>query len=147
MPDINDFSTGRQCRIVILHPLAREGRLDLSIVTEFDAKPKFKDIKVDGLDGVNRAKFQPEGWDVTISLDRANAVADDFCGSLEAASYDSGNVVSAVLYQYITETDGSLTTYQFEGLALKMEDAGSWKADSAVKQKMMGHATRRRRIA
>lgn len=146
MPDINDFSIGRQCQIVIRHPLAVGGRLDLTIVTDFDAKPKHKDIKVDGLDGLNRAKVLPEGWDVSIGLDRANSAAEDFCGAMENAYYDSGNVPTGTVYQYITETDGSLTTYVFEGVALKLDDAGSWKSDSAVKQKMMGHATRRRRL-
>ena len=146
MPDINDFSIGKQCTLVIQHPLAPGGRLELSIVTDFDAKPHFKEVSVDGLDGIYRSKKLPQYWDLSFGLDRANSAADDFGVACEAAYDATGNVPSGTVYQYIIETDGSQTTYAYTGVALTIEDAGSWKGDSAVKQKVMGRCTRRRRV-
>lgn len=146
MADLNNFSIGKNCIVVIQHPLASGGRLDLSIVTDFDAKPNYKEIVVDGLDGVNRIKFLPQHWNISFSLDRANAAADDFGAALENAYFNSGNVPSGTVYQYITEPDGSTSTYQYEQVAFKIEDAGTWKGDSAVKQKLMGMCARRKRV-
>jgi len=39
------------------------------------------------------------------------------------------------MYQYITETDGSVSTYQYDGVVFKLISAGVWKGDSSVKQK------------
>ena len=145
MTDVNSFSIGKQCTLVIQHPLATGGRLDLSIITDFDAKPTNKDLMVDGLDGINRTQFLPQHVVITFSLDRADPTADAFGAALEKAYFDgSGFVPSGTVFQYIQESNGSTTTYQYEGVALKVDDFGSWKGDSAVKQKLTGHAQRRR---
>ena len=33
------------------------------------------------------------------------------------------------MYQYVTETDGSVSTYQFDGVVFKLASAGTWKGD------------------
>ena len=53
---------------------------------------------------------------------------------------------SGTLYQYVTEADGSVTTFQFDGAVFKMTSAGQWKGDSAVRQKLDFFASRRKRI-
>ena len=52
----------------------------------------------------------------------------------------------STMYQYITETDSSVSTYQFDGVVFKLTSAGAWKGDSSVKQKLEFYATRKRRI-
>lgn len=147
MADVNSFSVGKQCTLVIQHPLAPGGRLDLSIITDFDAKPTSKDVMVDGLDGINRTQFLPQHVVISFSIDRANPAVDAFGAALEKAYFDgNGFVPSGVVYQYVDEADGSRSTYQYEGLALKVDDFGTWKGDSAVKQKITGHAQRRRLV-
>jgi len=44
----------------------------------------------------------------------------------------SGELQGSTLYQYVTETDGSVSTCQFEGAVFKLTNAGQWKGDAAV---------------
>ena len=58
--------------------------------------------------------------------------------------YASGPVAAGTLYQYVTETDGSVSTYQYDGVVFKLAGAGQWKGDQSVKQKLDFFASRRR---
>ena len=48
--------------------------------------------------------------------------------------------------QYVTESDGSTSTYQFDNVVFKLVSAGQWKGDASVKQKLDFFATRRKRV-
>jgi hypothetical protein len=54
--------------------------------------------------------------------------------------------VPSTMYQYVTETDGSVSTYQYDGAVFRLANAGIWKGDAAVKQKLEFYAARRRRV-
>ena len=47
---------------------------------------------------------------------------------------------------YINETDGSVSTYQYAGVTFKLVNAGVWKGESSVKQKLEFFAVSRSRI-
>ena len=51
---------------------------------------------------------------------------------------DSGRPVSRL--------DGSTSTYQFDGVVFKLTNAGTWKGDQSVKQKLEFFATTRKRV-
>jgi hypothetical protein len=53
---------------------------------------------------------------------------------------------AGTVYQYVTEVDGSTSTYQYSGVVFKLVNAGSWKGDASVKQKLEFFATKRQRI-
>lgn len=142
----NAFNTGKDCSVVIIHPLANGGRLDLPLITDFDAKPSYHDIKSNGLDGFTRVQHIPENVAVSFSADRSNSAVDDFCSALWQAYRVSGRVPDGVVYQYVTEIDGSTTTTQFDGVAFKADDLGSYKKESAVAQKITGTAIDYRRV-
>ena len=50
------------------------------------------------------------------------------------------------MYQYITETDGSVSTYRYDAVVFKLVSAGVWKGDASVNQKLEFFATRKKRI-
>src|SRR3954467_15304539 len=56
----------------------------------------------------------------------------------------SNSVLQGTMYQYVTETDGSTSTYQYDGVIFRFSNAGTWKGDSSVKQKLEFFAVRRR---
>ena len=64
----------------------------------------------------------------------------------EQRFFDGLSVPSGTMYQYITETDGSTSTYQYESAVFKLGNAGVWKGDTGVRQKLEFYATRRRRV-
>jgi hypothetical protein len=141
---INSFSIGRDTQLVVIGPA---GRVDLTHVTGFEAKQKTHQIRVDKLDGTQIAAELPRGWDGTFEIERGSSAADDFIAAAEASYYASGQVPFGTLYQYVTEVDGSTSTYQYDSVVFRLSNAGQWKGDASVKQKLEFFAARRQRVS
>lgn len=137
------FSVGRDTQVVIIGP---NGRVDLPNLMMFTCKQETAEIKVDRLDGIQMNAELPKGWTGSVENERANSALDDTFAQIEAAWLDGGQAAVATIYQYITEADGSQTVFQFDNVTLKLDDAGDWKGDASVKQKISFRANRRRRV-
>lgn len=144
----NTFSTGRDCTLVILGPDGRGGttRIDLTHVTGFDCRQLTNAVRIDRLDGTHLAAELPRGWDGSFEIERGNSAVEDFIANLEQAWHASGELPGSTLYQYIQETNGSTSTFQFDAVVFKLTSAGSWKGDGAVRQRLEFHASRRKRV-
>ncbi len=145
----NNFSTGRDCQLVVIGPAAggaAGARVDLTHVTGFESRQMTHPIRIDRLDGVHMAAELPKGWEGHFDLERGSSAADDFIAGIEQAWHTQGLLQGATLYQYINEADGSTSTYQFEAAVFKMANAGSWKGDAPVRQRLDFFASRRKRI-
>ncbi|HEX4261016.1 MAG TPA: hypothetical protein VHY76_07930 [Acetobacteraceae bacterium] len=142
MPATN-FSLGRDCQLVVMGPF---GRVDLTHVTGFESQQMTYPVRVDRLDGVQMGAELPKGWQGSFDLERGTSAADDFIAQVEDGYYTSGNLASGTLYQYVSETDGSVSTYQYSGVVFKMASSGAWKGDASVKQKLEFFGARRQRI-
>jgi hypothetical protein len=137
------FSIGRDTQLVVIGP---NGRVDLSHVTGFESRQLTNPVRVSRLDGTQLAAELPKGWEGSFEVDRGTSALDDFASTIEQSFYDGLGATSGTMYQYITEIDGSVSTYQFDGVVFKLASAGSWKGDASVKQKLEFFATRKRRI-
>jgi len=146
----NTFSTGRDCQLVLIGPAGPNGRagsrVDLTHVTGFESHQETHPIRIDRMDGVHMAAELPKGWRGHFELERGSSVADDFIAGLEQAWHAQGQLLGGTLYQYVSEPDGSVSTYQYDGAAFKMASSGQWRGDSAVKQRLEFFASRRKRI-
>ncbi|HTW27869.1 MAG TPA: hypothetical protein VME92_12135 [Acetobacteraceae bacterium] len=138
-----NFSLGRDCQVVLMGPF---GRVDISHVTGFEAKQVTHPIRVDRLDGTQLAAELPKGWEGSFDIERGDSTVDDFVAKAEQAYYTGGSMAYGTLYQYVTETDGSTSTYQFDSAVFKLTSSGAWKGDASVKQKLEFFAARRTRI-
>ena len=139
----NNFSVGRDCQLVVIGPF---GRVDLTHVTGFESRQHTQSIRVDRMDGLSMGAELPKGWDGSFEIERGSSAADDLIAAIEQAFYASGNLAAGTLYQYIAETNGSTSTYQYNGVVFRMAGAGSWKGDASVKQKLEFFASRRQRV-
>ena len=88
----------------------------------------------------------PKGWEGSFEIERGSSAVDDFIAAAEQQYYNGNTVNSGTMYQYVTETDGSTSTYQYDSVVFRLSNAGIWKGDSSVKQKLEFFAVRRRRI-
>jgi hypothetical protein len=141
---LNTFTIGRDCQVVVLGPF---GRVDLEHVTGFESRQITASVRVDRMDGTMLGAELPKGWDGSFDIERGSSSADDLLAQIES-SYLSGTTVSAgTLYQYVEETDGSTSTYQFNGVVFRLASAGVYKGDASVKQKLEFYATSRARIS
>ena len=137
------FSVGRDCQVVAL---GAYGRVDLTHVTGFEARQRTASVRVDRIDGVQMGAELPKGWDGMFELERGSPAADDFAARLEA-DYHAGNAVApGTLYQYVAESDGSTSTYQFDNVVFRLASAGVWRGDASVKQRLEFVASARRKV-
>jgi hypothetical protein len=139
----NQFSVGRDCQLVVIGPF---GRVDLSFVTGFESHQVTAPVRIDRMDGVHMAAELPKGWDGFFELERGNSAIDDFIAAIEAAYHSGTAVPTGTLYQYVQEADGSTSTYQYDAAVFKLAQAGSWRGDQSVKQRLEFYASKRKRI-
>jgi hypothetical protein len=137
------FSVGRDCQVVVL---GAYGRVDLVHVTGFESRQMTASIRVDRIDGLQLGAELPKGWEGTFDLERGSSAVEDFIGQLEAAYYSGQSPAPGTLYQYISESDGSTSTYQFNNVVFRLASAGVWKGDASVKQKLEFFASTRVRM-
>ena len=140
---LTNFSVGRDTQLVVMGP---SGRVDLSHVTGFEARQVTQSVRVSRLDGTPLGVELPKGWEGSFDLERGSSVADDFIAAAEQQYYTGAIVPAGTMYQYVTETDGSISTYQYDGVTFKLASAGQWKGDNSVKQTLDFFASRRRRV-
>jgi hypothetical protein len=137
------FSIGRDTQLVLIGPT---GRIDLTHVTSFDSRQITQSVRVDRLDGTHLGTELPKGWEGSFELERGNSTVDDFIVAAEQQYFNGSNPPPSTMYQYVTETNGSTSTYQYDSVTFKLSNAGIWKGDSSVRQKLEFFAVRRRRI-
>ena len=137
------FSIGRDTQLVVMGP---NGRVDLSHVTGFESRQITSSVRVNRLDGTQLAAELPKGWEGSFEVERGTSALDDFVSTIEQNYFSGAGASAGTMYQYITEVDSSVSTYQFDGVVFKLASAGAWKGDASVKQKLEFYATRKRRI-
>ena len=137
------FSIGRDTQLVIMGP---SGRVDLAHVTGFDSRQVTSSVRVSRLDGTQLGTELPKGWEGSFEVERGTSTLDDFIAALEQNYFNGVTSQPSTMYQYITELDGSVSTYQFNGVVFKLSNAGTWKGDASVKQKLDFYATQKQRI-
>ena len=137
------FSIGRDTQLVVIGPT---GRVDLSHVTAFESRQLTNSVRVSRLDGTHMGAELPRGWEGSFELDRGTSEVEDFVASMEQSYFSGNGVPPGTMYQYVTETDGSTTTYEYEGVVYRLANAGTWRGESSVRQKLEFFAARRRRV-
>jgi len=137
------FSIGRDCQLVVIGPA---GQVDLTHVTGFESRQLTTPVRVERLDGVPMAADLPKGWEGSFEVERGTSDVDDFIAAAEAAYFAQGSLPFGTLYQYVSEVDGSTSTYQYNAVVFKLVNAGMWKGDNSVKQKLEFWASMRTRV-
>jgi len=141
---LNSYSVGRDLSLDITGP---NGPLSFSQITGFSSKPDISDQKIKGMDGITRHLRFPDGWSGSFDLERQNSVLDDYWADLEANYYAGRNELPVTITETIQEVNGSISQYRYLQVLLTIEDAGSYKGDASVHQKMRFVAARRVRVS
>lgn len=136
----NDFNIGSDTKITVL---ANGAVLGAQIMTKFEAKQKTTQLNSKALDGTNRNRELPEGWDIDMEWDRGNSVIDDFVAGEEAARYAGQAPSDLAVVEVTVNPDGSVSRYRYTGCTIKLDSAGERSGDSKVVQKATLTATRR----
>jgi hypothetical protein len=140
---VTAFSIGRDTQLVVMGP---SGRVDLTHVTGFESRQLTHSVRVSRLDGTQLGAELPRGWEGSFEIERGTSEVDDFMAAAEQLYHNGGPVPSGTMYQYVTEVDGSTSTYQYNDVVFRLASAGAWKGDSSVKQKLDFFSAGRQRI-
>jgi len=141
---LNSFSVGRDLSLDII---GQQGPLRFNLITEFQSKPDVTDVKVKGLDGITRHARFPDGWSGSFSIERQDSTLDDYFSQLEANYYAGLNELPVTITETISEVSGSISQYRYMQVLLTLEDAGTWKGDATVKQKVKFVSARRMKVS
>ena len=139
----NPYSIGRDCQVVLLW---NGIRVDLRDVTGFQAEQQTKLLRSDPLNSIPVEFNTPSGWRGKFQLDRGSSALDDLIAAIEAAFWNAGVIGSGTIYQYVTESGGSISTYEFIGVALTLAESGHYRAESIVTQTVNFFASQRNRV-
>jgi hypothetical protein len=140
---ISTFSVGRDTQLVVIGP---SGQITLNHVTAFDSRQITQSIRVNRLDGNQMGMELPKGWEGGFELERGDSVLEDFIASVEQGYFNGSMDTLGSMYQFVSEVDGSTSTYQYDSVVFHLSNAGQWRGDTAVKQKLEFFASRRTRI-
>ncbi len=134
------YTIGRNCRVVLLWQGAR---IDMPDVTGFQANQEVKTQRADPLNSTPVEFTTPSGWRGRFMVDRASPNLDNLIASIETSFWTAGVIGSGTIYQYVTETNGSLSTYEFIGVSLTLTDAGNFQQEAIVRQTLGFFASQR----
>ncbi len=139
----NKFSIGLDCQLVVIGP---SGQVNLTHVTGFDSRQNTHSVRVSRMDGINLGAELPKGWEGSFEIERGSSAVDDMIAAIELGYYAGGSLGTGTLYQFISETDGSVSSYQYNNVTFKLVNAGAWKGDASVKQRLEFFASQRVRV-
>jgi hypothetical protein len=146
MPFSDAFSVGKDNTIDFIDPLTGTLR-SFAIIVSVQIKPENKKISSNAMDGTNRFAYLPQGGTINITFDRGSGDLDRFAADLEAAYYAGGTIPQSQITQTIKELDGSISQFRFEGVAVNVNDLGTWKGDDKVNPTLEAAYGRRVKVA
>lgn len=123
------LSMGRDPQLVII---GSSGRLDLTHVIDFESRLLTRPVAVHRIDGTPLSAELPRGWVGSFEFERGVSGLDDFVLGIKDEDLNE-------MYQYITELDGSVTTYQFSQVRFA-------PAPADARHRLLFSASRKRRI-
>jgi hypothetical protein len=139
----NTFNLGKDCALNLIGPY---GLVALSIVTGFNSRQVVKTVHVDPLNGPPIEARPPAGWTGSFTVERGSSAVDNLIATIEQGFWAGGVLGTGTIYQYVTEVNGSLSTYLYAGVSMSLSDAGTWQTDSSVKQTLEFFASTRRSL-
>jgi len=120
------------------------GQLTLPTLLNFKSKKLNQKLTVKPLNGLPiHLNFQENGWEGSFDISRADSSIDDYFAQYEAAYYAGQSLPPGTIQQTVTEVNGAVSTYQYQGVVLYYDDAGDYEAEKNVIQKVsFGASTR-----
>ncbi|KXU99233.1 hypothetical protein AD929_15670 [Gluconobacter potus] len=137
------FSIGRDTRVVFRW---NGSTVELPDVVSFTSQQGTVALRSVPLNSQPTTYEVPNGWSGTVQCQRTNSNLDDLIASTEAAFWSAGTITNGTLYQYITEPDGSTTTWQYTNVSIVLNAAGSWANDGMVMQSFTFNASQKVKV-
>jgi hypothetical protein len=142
---VNNLSIGHDVTVTIFD-FATQATVSFPARTGFTAEPMTKTINSEPLNGPPLFAEAPNGWKGTFDFDRTDASIDVYFANYEKTYYGGGNPLNGSVTETIQEKDGSVSQFEFSGVAMRLAQAGSWKSAEKVVQRIDWNASTRYQI-
>lgn len=142
----NEFNTGSDWAIDLIDPLQGGVLSTFALLTGFTKQQDTQEVSSNALDGLVRRAHLPAGWSGSITYDRANRALDDYIWAREEAYYAGRVQPPCFIVETITEVDGSISQYRFEGVSFRLSAGGNAQGKDKVEMTVEFTASRRRRV-
>ena len=139
----NPYTIGRNCSLNLLWS---GSQVALKDVTGFESNQEVSTQRSDPLNKYPIEFTTPKGWRGRFMVDRGDSTLDDLFASIENGFWNAGIIGSGTIYQYVSETNGSTSTYEYVGVSLTLSAAGNYQAENIVKQTLNFFASLRNRL-
>lgn len=124
------------------------GPLTFPTLLNFKSKKINQKLVVKPLNGLPiMLNFQEGGWEGSFDVSRADSTIDDYFAQYEASYYAGAASPAGTIQETISEVDGSMSTYQYQGVVLYLDDAGDKEAEKNVVQKVSFAAATRVKVS
>lgn len=147
---VNNLSIGHDVTVTIFDT-ATNSVVSFPARTGFSAEPITKTVNSEPLNGPPIFAEAPNGWKGTFDFDRTDNSIDVYFANYEATYYAGGNPLNGTITQTIQEkgangAPGPVTQFSFTGVAMKLAQAGDWKAAEKVKMRIDWMASQRSQV-
>lgn len=142
MPTLG-YTVGRDIAVDINTPA---GKLRIPKIMSFDSKPQVSTQKITPLNGITDELQIPTGWHGTITAERMDATLDDFWAKWEDNYYNGIDQPRGTITETITEANGTISVYRYEGVSFHLTDAGNKQGEKTVNQTLSWTANRRKKV-
>jgi hypothetical protein len=134
----NAFSVGKDITGILVSQTGVQ--VDLPHLTGVHFTPQYDTFKSKPLDGPTRQFDLPDGHQFSLKFDREDDSLDSFFAMIETAYWAVGGFVPTfTLYFYITERNGTQTTFEFSEVTVQYKP-GEWKSGAPVSGSIDGFA-------
>ncbi|MGK3113609.1 hypothetical protein [Candidatus Pantoea formicae] len=142
MPTLG-YTVGRDIAVDINTPA---GKLRIPKIMSFDSKPQVSTQKITPLNGITDELQIPTGWHGTITAERMDATLDNFWAKWEDNYYNGIDQPRGTITETITEANGTVSVFRYEGVSFHLTDAGNKQGEKTVNQTLTFTAGRRKKV-
>jgi hypothetical protein len=134
----NGLTVGKDITLNVHTP---DGELNIPIETKtFSAKPEGTIQKSVLINSTRTMYAEPTGYSGTFELDRRSNLVESFWAAYDAGWLAGRNIQPSTISITITEADGSVTQEQYLGVALLVENFGTFSGEGYVTQSISWQA-------
>lgn len=137
------FGVGRDVTAVVIAPNGT--RIDLTGQIEINWRAQYETVTHEPINQPTRRRYLPNGHEFTLTLERRGPANELLFSQIEQGywqgGYPNGSSDGGSIYLYVSEVDGSVTTYQGSNVSLMMGDRVRASQRSAISQTIEGFAS------
>jgi hypothetical protein len=130
-------TVGRDLTLVIVDPNYNGGMpLAFPVIADSNFRQLAKRLQWIAMDGTNSYAEIPQGWEVSVTIDRADGSVMNYFVQTEANYFTGASTSQLYVSETITNPDGSTSQYRYVQGTAKLTDGGKFAGDDKVQVKI-----------